>query len=104
MSSIVDRSRSAAQEALGANVVSFRARKRLSQSALAERARVSRPTISRIERGDGDPTLRVLDSLAAALEVDVAELFAREGAEPLPGDAELDVRTRYSRAGRPRVA
>ncbi len=104
MSSIVDRNRSAAQEALGANVVSFRARKRLSQSALAERARVSRPTISRIERGDGDPTLRVLDSLAAALEVDVAELFAREDAEAISGDAALDSRARYSRAGRPRVA
>jgi transcriptional regulator with XRE-family HTH domain len=73
---------------------------------LAERARVSRPTISRIERGDGDPTLRVLDSLAAALDVDVAELFARDEAEPVSAGAELasEVRERYSRAGRPRVA
>ena len=94
-----------------------------------ELAGVSRDTLSRIERGEADPTLSVLEKLAAALGVSVPELFVRDLAEDDPDDAELARRAasgrkgnvgaraliaavdeaaeydkaRYSRAGRPRV-
>jgi transcriptional regulator with XRE-family HTH domain len=123
------RSRSPAQE-LADHVVVARARKGLSQAELAERAGISRDTLSRIERGEADPTLNVLSRLADALSVDVAELLARDRGDALADDDELvrraadiragnvDARTllvaiddaaghapeRYSRAGRPRVA
>ncbi|MBV8748740.1 MAG: helix-turn-helix transcriptional regulator, partial [Candidatus Eremiobacteraeota bacterium] len=43
--------RATALESLRANVIVGRARAHLSQDALAERAGISRPTVSRIERG-----------------------------------------------------
>ena len=123
------RSRSPAQEALAANVVVFRARRKLSQAALAERAGISRPTVARIELGEGDPKLDVLSRIATALGVTFSELVADRGDETADDDElarraaqgreeNIDAWTllqavdeaaghqpeRYSRAGRPRVA
>ncbi|MBV8580090.1 MAG: helix-turn-helix transcriptional regulator, partial [Candidatus Eremiobacteraeota bacterium] len=107
-----------------------RARARLSQEALAERAGISRPTVSRIERGTaGDVGLDVIQRIADALDLAIADLFvlpdsagvddaelARRAAasddEFVDADALLDAvdeaagrpRERYSRAGRPQVA
>ncbi|HEY0396533.1 MAG TPA: helix-turn-helix transcriptional regulator [Candidatus Elarobacter sp.] len=121
--------RSPALEALRVNVVVGRARCRLSQSQLAERAGVSRPTISRIERGSGDVGVDVVQRIADALDVSVAQLFepttdelvdddelVRRAATPadqfIDADALFDAIDeaagrpirRYSRAGRPRMA
>ena len=114
---------------LSVSVVLLRARAGLSQVALCERARISRDTLSRVERGEADPTLSVLQKLATALGVSVPDLFVREIGEDDPDDAELVRRAasgrignigaraliaavdeaaghnagRYSRAGRPRM-
>jgi transcriptional regulator with XRE-family HTH domain len=42
---------------------------------LAERAHVSYPTITRIERGTMSPTVDMLAKLARALKVHITELF-----------------------------
>jgi transcriptional regulator with XRE-family HTH domain len=114
---------------LSVNVVLLRARTGLSQMALCKRAGISRDTLSRIERGEADPTLSILEKLATALGVTVPDLFVRELGDDDPDDNELARRaasgregnvgaraliaaideaaghdpTRYSRAGRPRL-
>jgi len=123
--------RAPALETLRGNIIVGRARAQLSQDDLAERAGVSRPTISRIERGvASDVGIDIVQRIANALGITVAELFipasavhvdddelARRAADP---DSEfIDARTlldaideaagrppldRYSRAGRPPVA
>lgn len=64
-----------ALEDLRVNVIVERARARLSQTDLAERAGVARPTISRIERAVGDVGIEVVQRIADALGVTVASLF-----------------------------
>ncbi len=123
------RALASALEALRANVIVGRARARLSQEQLAERAGVSRPTISRIERAAADVGVDVVQRIADALGVTVASLFvlpraaaadddelARRAAagdeEFVDADALLDAVDeatgtpieRYSRAGRPPLA
>jgi transcriptional regulator with XRE-family HTH domain len=121
-----------ALEALRVNVIVGRAKARLSQDQLAERAGVSRPTISRIERAiAGDVGIATVECIAQALGIPISELFIPAD-EDYVDDAELarracapdeefiDARTllaavdeaagrptitiaRYSRAGRPPV-
>ncbi len=125
------KARSTALESLRANLISERARKRFSQDDLAQKSGVSRPTISRIERAVGDVKLDVVDRLAGALDVAVADLFrtygsgaiaddeiARRAAEPKAdyvdardflaaldeADDGAPSAARYSRAGRPALA
>jgi len=82
-------SRSPAKEILSGNVILGRARAQLSQEALADRAGVSRPTISRIERGaEGDVSLETVERIADALGVSVAELFVPAGSDAVD-DREL---------------
>lgn len=114
-----------AREVLRSNVILGRAKARVSQEELAERSGVSRPTISRIERAQGDVGIDVVERIATALGVTIAELFvpARGGgaderelaARAADSDSEfVDARDfvhaldeadgnleRYSRAGRP---
>lgn len=117
-----------ALEALRVNVIIGRARVRLSQEQLAERAGVSRPTVSRIERAAADVGIEVVQRIADALGTTVSELFLPAGDDRLDeneiaarldtGDDEfIDARAvldavdeaagreieRYSRAGRPPV-
>jgi transcriptional regulator with XRE-family HTH domain len=121
--------RATALEALRANVIVGRARARLSQEQLAERAGISRPTISRIERGAGAVGVDVVQRIADALGVTVASLFVPPSAgtvdddklalraaagdhEFVDAEALLDAVDeaagppieRYSRAGRPPLA
>jgi len=63
---------------LSVNAIILRARAGLSQTALCELAGISRDTLSRIERGEADPTLTVLEKLAAGLGVEVTALFSSE--------------------------
>lgn len=117
------------QEALAANVITSRARAGLSQTALADLANVSRATISNIERGESAPTLDVIERIATALSIQVAELFILDSGCDVASDEVISERstnragavdarsliaaveeaggrdaTRYSKAGRPRVA
>jgi transcriptional regulator with XRE-family HTH domain len=73
-------------EALARNVIIYRARRRLSQQALADRAGVSRATISNIERGEGDPGITIVTKLAVALDTSPAELLV----DGLPPESATD--------------
>lgn len=123
------RVRSPALESLRVRTIIGRARARLSQSELALRACVSRPTISRIERGVGDAGIDVIQRIADVLGVTVADLVAPLHTGPIEtaelerrfnapvsefvdadallealSEAEIAGSERYSRAGRPSVA
>ncbi len=53
----------------------WRTRRGYSIRQLADRAHVSYPTITRIERGTMSPTVDMLEKLARALKVHITELF-----------------------------
>jgi transcriptional regulator with XRE-family HTH domain len=129
---ISNHARAPALEALRVNVIVGRAKACLSQDQLAERAGVSRPTISRLERAAGDVGIEVVQRIADALGTTVAELFVPASTDRVAedelarrasaGDEEfIDAKAllaavdeaadrpalpieRYSRAGRPPVA
>lgn len=62
---------------LAANLTQLRKARRLTQAGLAERARIPRSTISNFESGGGNPSLKNLAGLAAALQVSIEEILAR---------------------------
>ena len=124
---------SPAVEALRVNVVVERAIARLSQAQLAERAGISRPTLSKIERGVApDVSIGIIQRIADALGTSVADLLVpppdmdrvesdeeiahrmatATAADFVPArvllaaidEADAPPRKRYSNAGRPRVA
>ncbi len=61
---------------LGRRVAELRLRAQLTQAQLAERLGVATETISRLERGVVLPSLETMNDLAAALGVDLSELFS----------------------------
>ena len=60
---------------LAYNIRVRRSQLKLSQEALAFNAELDRTYISQVERGVGNPSLLVLSKVAAALGVDIQELF-----------------------------
>jgi len=66
------------------NLRRIRAAKAVTQENLAVDAGVDRTSISDIERCEFNPSVDLLDRLAAALSVDLADFFVipAEGAEP----------------------
>ncbi len=64
-----------ARDALRFNLVFRRAKLRLSQAALAEKAAISRPLVSDIEHGRANITLDILERLADALETTAPKLL-----------------------------
>ena len=66
-------------DALGEFIRSQRRLAKLSLRDLAERARVSNPYLSQIERGLHAPSVRVLTSIAAALGLSAETLLAEAG-------------------------
>ena len=69
----------------------------LSQEALAADAEVDRSYVGRVERAVENPTVDLLDRLAAALNADVSDFFRppRPGEavpKPLPGGRKKGVR------------
>ena len=85
------RARPPALEALRVNVIVGRARARLSQSELAKRAGLSRPTISRLERTVGDIGIEAIQRIAVALGTTVSDLFLA-ASDNYPSDDELALR------------
>ena len=63
-----------AQKRFGMRLKKLRADRGMTQEALAEKARISRTYIARLELGQQDPTLGTLVKLAKALKVTVGEL------------------------------
>ena len=84
----------------GKNVSTLRNRRGWSQEELAEKADVSRNTISDIEKGDKFARPKTLVSLALAFETDVYELLKPEGVLP---DKPTDIFAEYSEEVRERV-
>jgi len=66
-------------DALGEFIRAQRRLAKLSLRDLAERARVSNPYLSQIERGMHAPSVRVLTSIAGALGLSPETLLARAG-------------------------
>ena len=64
------------ENVIGTNVVRLRVSKSMSQTALAERARLSRLGLAKIERGEALPRTTTMRALAHALEVSPAQLAA----------------------------
>jgi transcriptional regulator with XRE-family HTH domain len=67
------------QETLGAFIRSQRRLANLSLRDLAERTNVSNPYLSQLERGLHEPSVRVLKSIAQALNVSAETLLAQAG-------------------------
>ena len=63
------------QQDFGDNFKRIRKAKGMTQDIVAEMASLSPPYISDVERGRANPTLGTAEKLAAALQVDVLELF-----------------------------
>jgi transcriptional regulator with XRE-family HTH domain len=61
--------------ALGMRIKQLRAEKEITQEELADRCDLFRTYMSRIESGLANPTLTVLHTLAAGLEISVIELL-----------------------------
>jgi transcriptional regulator with XRE-family HTH domain len=66
-------------EALGEFIRAQRQLAKLSLREVAERARVSNPYLSQVERGMHAPSVRVLRSIAAALDISTDTLLAQAG-------------------------
>lgn len=66
---------------LAKNIKKFRAQKGMSQAALAEKAEISLPFISSIEQSSKWPYPDTLAQIAAALEIQVSDLFTTQESE-----------------------
>jgi transcriptional regulator with XRE-family HTH domain len=66
---------------LAQNVRIFRIKRRMSQKDLAAAVGTSHPRISDIERGTGNPTLKTIEAIAAALGTSVEKLVREKMAK-----------------------
>jgi transcriptional regulator with XRE-family HTH domain len=75
----------AAPDTLGSRIRSRRKAAGLTLAEVAERAGLSLPYVSNLERGRGNPTLEALEALSTALETSVGALVGRtdEALDPL---------------------
>ena len=76
-------------EAFGSFVRTQRQLAKLSLRELAELARVSNPYLSQIERGLHEPSIRVVQAIAKALDISTETLLAQVG---LVGDSDSEGR------------
>lgn len=65
------------EQAFGQVLRELRSERRLSQEQLAERSRISRPHLSRLESGRNSPSLSMVFQLAKALCVAPADVVGR---------------------------
>lgn len=62
-------------EKLGQKIRIERQRRKMSQERLAELAKLNRNFIGMVERGESNITVKNLDSIAKAFNMDIQELF-----------------------------
>ena len=79
-----------ARQLVAWNIRRIRVSRGISSEALATGAGVDRAYVSRIERGVANPTIGILEQIAAVLEVEIGELFVipdhgEDRPMPLPG-------------------
>ena len=72
-----------AQEQLGIRIKFLRQQLRWSQEDLALNANVNKNYISDLENGRRNPSLEILERIALAFNISLAELF--KGVESIPG-------------------
>ena len=75
----------------GEHLRAMRKARGLSQNELAERADVNDKYLGEIERGDGNPSLEVLQRLAKALGIDLTTLIGDEVVRLGRGDLRAEV-------------
>ena len=63
--------------AIGYQITFLRKQKGLTQAGLARRSGIPQPNLSRIERGEQDPTLSTFFKICSSLNVHPAEIFKR---------------------------
>ena len=63
------------RQKFGSRVKELRLASGLSQEAFADKCGFARSYMSRVERGDANPSLDAIETLAGGLKVRVAELF-----------------------------
>jgi len=69
---------SATRRLLATNVRAIRLRRKISQEELAEAAGIAQQTLSELETAKRNVSVDLLGHVADALDVDVAELFAKQ--------------------------
>jgi transcriptional regulator with XRE-family HTH domain len=62
-------------EKIAMRIKALRAKRRITQAELAERAGISHGYLARLETGRQDPTITTLEKLAKALKVPVEKLL-----------------------------
>ena len=75
---------------VGYHIMAWRRQQGLTQAALADRANLSRPYLSRLEKGKADPALSCLRRLALAFDIKVGQLVEELPPEPVLSRDELD--------------
>lgn len=93
------RSRAPSLVTLRGNLVFERAKKELSQAALAEAAGLTRQTISDIERGAANPTVDVLDRIVTVLGIGLDQLFVAKPSGQKLDASEIRRRRASAKAG-----
>ncbi|MGH6767746.1 MAG: helix-turn-helix domain-containing protein [Xanthobacteraceae bacterium] len=66
------------------NLRRLRVRRSLSQEDLAADANVDRSYVGRLERGQENPTVGILERIAAVLDAELIEFFRAPGKNELP--------------------
>ena len=69
------------------NLARLRKARGLTQQQLADATSVNQATISKIEKGRGNPTLDLIERIAAVLHIHPSELFSRDVLEQRVVDA-----------------
>lgn len=72
------------QKAFGSRIRELRIAADMSQEDLSEKCGMFRTYVSRIETGDANPTLTMINALAVSLKVPIGDLFihAKKGSTP----------------------
>ncbi len=88
---------------LGRSIRDQRERAQLSMRELAKRANISNPYLSQIERGLHEPSVRVLTSIAGALELSAEALLKGAGLLGDSGEGEGTATTEQAIRSDPRL-
>lgn len=63
-------------EKLGKRIRKLRKEQKISQEGLAEKAKIHRTYMGKIERGESNPPVHTVEKIANALKVKVGDLFS----------------------------
>lgn len=76
---------------IGERIRAWRTKLKISQEQLALKAEITPAYLGQIERGEKNPTVKIVERLADVLGVPLAELFTDRNAEPVLLSAERDL-------------